>query len=245
MKIVIPDTYPTGNCILIPVDVAIAPLIAGMLRQFTEKHIWEANSYETGYNAIQEIIAAMSTNCIGDLVTELRALRGIKPEYASTPVEEQTTDMFNSFNDLLAANLAARGILDDGWFTDTYATYADIVQAQRGTDKTNTVGLWDTVSGLLSGAASVGTIVGEIANVLSAQEETIVEGGLLTALIAITAANSALLQQLSILQSNSYTTLNSILGALRGETPPEDNILQALRGDTPASSERNVVEQLI
>jgi len=216
-----------------------------MLQQFTEKRVWEQDSYHDGYLAIQGVIAAMTSNCTGAIVDELRAFRGIKPEFAGTPIEEQTSDMFNSLNDLLQSTLALRGIMDDGWFSDTYTTIKDVVQVTRGLDQTNAVGMWDTVKDLIITSSSGASILTNIADLLSDVSETAVEGGLLTALIAIEASNAAIIQQQTLLQASTYTTLNSILAALRGVDPPEDNILQAIRGTTASDETRNVVEQLL
>src|SRR5262245_3231195 len=158
MRISLPDNYPSGECVLIPVDAALVPLIAAALAPFLEKRVWTAESYQAGYRAFTEVLSSMTNNCVADLVAEIRAFRGLKAEFAGTPPEDQTIDMFQSLNDLLFAGMQARGIMVDGWLTDQYASLADIVQTQRGLDKTNGVGIWDSVAGLLSGGATVATI---------------------------------------------------------------------------------------
>jgi hypothetical protein len=187
----------------------------------------------------------MTAACMTGLIQEIRDFRGVKPEFESTPVDERTSDMYNSLNDSYAKLLELRGIMDDGWFTDTYTTLKDVVQVNRGTDITNAEGTWNDVADLLTGAASVGDIATNIAGLLEATAETALEGGLLTALIAIEASNAAMIQQQVLVSASTFTTLNEILAALRGATAPADNILQAIRGDTEADATRNIVEQLL
>lgn len=245
MRNQLPVGYPSGECIMVAIDRDLAPIIVGVISPLLEERLWVANNYQEGYYAITEVLSQMTNDCLSNLVQEVRDLRGVLPEFAAVPIEERTSDMYNSFNTSYAKLLEMRGIMDDGWFTDTYTSLKDIVQVQRGLDQTNASGIWQTVSDLLITGASVGDIATNVAGLLSNVAETAVEGGLLTAMVAIEASNAAMLQQISNLNAATYTTLNLILAALRGTTPITDNILQALRGDTPADATRNVVEQLL
>jgi len=178
------------------------------------------------------------TTCVSDLVAELRALRGIKPEYESEPLETRTTDMYQSFTDI-------RGVLSDGWFeTPVLATLADIVRVQRGSSSGIGTGMLDAISALIADASGLAGIANFITGLLSAAEETVVEGGLLTALVALTAANAALLQQSLLDNADNAAKVNEILLALRGTDAPDDNVLKALRGDSDATTTRNVVSLL-
>jgi len=244
MRYQLPEDYPSGDCVFLPVDKRLLPIIGARLSALLEPRLWVPNGFEAGYRAIVEVLAQMTALCSSNLIQEIRDFRGVKPEFESTPVDERTSDMYNSLNDSYAKLLELRGIMDDGWFSDTYTTLKDVVQVNRGTDITNATGIWDEVATLLTGAASVGDIATNIAGLLTNTAETAVEGGLLTALVAIEASNAAMIQQQVIVTSSTYTLLNSILAALRGSTAPTDNILQAIRGDTAADATRNVIEEL-
>jgi len=245
MRYVLPEDYPSGNCVFLSVDIRLLPIIGARLSALLEPRLWVADGYQTGYRAITEVLAQMTALCSSNLIQEIRDFRGVKPEFESTPVDERTSDMYNSLNDSYAKLLELRGIMDDGWFSDTYTTLKDVVQVTRGLDQTNAVGMWDTVKDLIITSSSGASILTNIADLLSDVGETAVEGGLLTALIAIEASNAAIIQQQTLVQASMFTTLDNILRALRGETAPEDNILQAIRGDVEADADRNVVELLI
>jgi hypothetical protein len=209
-----------------------------------EARLWTKNDYLAGYYAISEVIAHMTSTCLIDFAQEIRDLRGVKPEFASTPIAERTSDMYNDLNTLFAQLLEMRGIMDDGWFTDTYTTLKDVVQAQRGTNQAITEENWGTISDLLTGSASVVDIAAEVASLLTNVTETAVEGGLLGTIVALTAANTAMMAANALDVGNIITKLQAIVEALRGATAPTDNILLALRGTSDADETRNVVSLL-
>lgn len=244
MRHTLPVGYPSGSCVLVPVDVTLVPLMVETLSPLLEARLWTVNDYLAGYYAVSEVIAHMTSTCLIDFAQEIRDLRGVKPEFASTPVEERTSDMYNDLNTLFAQLLELRGIMDDGWFTDTYTTLKDVVQAQRGTNQAITEENWHTISDLLTGGASVVDIAAEIGSLLTNTAETAVEGGLLSTLVALTAANSAMMAANAIDMSSLLLQINGILFALRGATPPTDNVLLALRGTTDADETRNIISEL-
>lgn len=239
-----PVGYPSGACLLVPVDIVFAPVLICQFLPLLEARSWVPADFQAGYQAISQVIAQMSTCTLADLIQELRDFRGVKPEYVSIPVEERSSDMYNSLNDLFYQLLQLRGIMNDGWFEDSYATLKDIIQAQRGTDQTTGETIWDDIAQLISTGASVDSILAHITSLLTSQEEVAVEGGLLLTLVGLTAANGGLLGQHAAAQTVIYNQLLEILQVLRGETAPTDNILLALRGTSDASGTRNIVTQL-
>lgn len=245
MRNSLPVGYPTGSCVILAIDRGLASIIAGTLSLLLEERLWTADSYQEGYYAVTEVLSQMTANCIGQIVQEIRDFRGVLPDYESTPVEDRTSAMYNSLNTSFTKLLELRGIMDDGWFSDTYTSLKDLTQVNRGTDIERATTMWDQMATYLTEAADASVIATGVADLLGSVAETAVEGGLLTAIVAIDAANNAMLQQISNLNAATYTTLNLILAALRGVTPPDDNILQAIRGDTPADATRNIVEQLL
>jgi len=42
------------------------------------------------------------TNCLDSLIAEIRAFRGVRPEYAATPEAERTIDMYRDLGDVAA-----------------------------------------------------------------------------------------------------------------------------------------------
>ena len=245
MRYTLPVDYSDSDCVALFIHADLLPIITAQLLPLLEARLWHEDSYSLGYHAISEVFSQMTNNCLQDLIQEIRDFRGVKPDFASTPIEERTSEMYNSLNDSFAQLLALRGIQDDGWFTDTYATLTGVIQAQRGADQTDAISMWDTVQELIVTGASGGSILANIADLLGDTGGTAIEAGLLTTLVAIGASNAALMQQQHILIAETFTTLNSILFALRGATPPTDNLLQAIRGDVPADAERNIAEILI
>lgn len=68
MKYIFPVNYGE-NCILVPIDSTLVPLISGALNKFLTPAVWQTRiDYELGYNAIAEVLAAMGKNCLVDLV---------------------------------------------------------------------------------------------------------------------------------------------------------------------------------
>jgi len=241
----LPLSYPSGNCVLLAVDRDLLPIMAAELSTLLERRLWVADSYQAGYYAFVEVLRQMTACTIADIVQEIRDFRGVLPEFEGVDPAERSSAMYNSLNTSFAKLLELRGIMDDGWFTDTFTTLKDVVQVTRGLDQTNAISMWDEVQSLIVTSASGADIVSNIASLLGSVSETAVEGGLLTALIAIEASNAAIVQQSLVVQASMFTKLDDIVGALRGVSAPTDNILKAIRGDTPADETRNVVEQLL
>lgn len=242
-----PIGYNDSACYLVPIRADLVPFVAGALRQLEAREMWLTEAdYEAAYNAVAEIEAAMMNNCIADLVDELRAARGIKPDFVAVDPLLRTTDMYHNLGEVMMSITAARGVLSSGWFgvNPEYATIADVVRSMQGSSKEEGEGLLGTVKGLLDTGAEAGEISSAVSQFLTAQEQAIIGGGLLTTLIAITAANLAL--NTAVGQNIAVQTgqLTKIIQALRGTTPPNDNILAALRGTTDSSESRNIVELL-
>jgi hypothetical protein len=68
MKYIFPENYGE-NCVLVPIDVALVPLVSGALNKFQEQYVWETlDDWRQGYNAFAELQAAMANNCLRDLI---------------------------------------------------------------------------------------------------------------------------------------------------------------------------------
>jgi len=169
------------------------------------------------------------SNCLTDLIQELRDLRGVIPAYSGTDPADRSSYMYRSLNDVLQSLTDMRGVLNDGWFEDQYATIADVVQAMRGGDQGSASAMWSQLAALLGAGSSIASIASFVGNLLAAQEETVVEGGLMIAQIAATSSIAAMLQTMSLQQTAIYSQLIDVIKALRGTTAPEDNIMELLR----------------
>ena len=77
MKYAFPEGY--GNdCILVEIDVALVPLVAGALRPFEQRYSWVSDAdYEQGYNAFARLQADFMGKCLEKLQMEIRAMRGV------------------------------------------------------------------------------------------------------------------------------------------------------------------------
>lgn len=240
-----PSAPETPSCVLLLVPVELVPIVGGLFASLERRAKWATDiDYTLGYQAMTALEAQLMSDCLGTLIQEIRDARGVLPDFVSTPVIDRTSDMYRSFNDIVQSVNDARGILVDGWFTDTQATLADIVRAMRGSESTTGSGLWTAVKDLLAAGSSVASILSFIIGFLDDQEQTVVEGGLLITEVALLSAIAGILDNVSRAQIDQTDALTAIVTALRGITPPDDNILQALRGDTAADVDRNIVQLL-
>jgi hypothetical protein len=72
-----PATYGE-NCVLVPIDAALVPLVGGALLHFQQRGYWKTDAeYELGYNAFAELQEELMGNCIKTLQMEIRAMRGV------------------------------------------------------------------------------------------------------------------------------------------------------------------------
>jgi hypothetical protein len=73
-------TFPAAygeDCVLVPIDAALVPMVAGALLHFQQRGYWKTESdYQQGYNAFAELQADMAGRCMERLIVEIRALRG-------------------------------------------------------------------------------------------------------------------------------------------------------------------------
>ncbi len=68
MRIALPDGFPSGVCLLVPIDRLLLPIVAGALEKFQEQRVWEPASYQAGYRAFTELAAVMTLTCAEDLI---------------------------------------------------------------------------------------------------------------------------------------------------------------------------------
>jgi hypothetical protein len=74
VKYVFPATYGE-NCVLVPIDAALIPLVSGAILHFQQRGYWKTETdYEQGYNAFAELQASMANNCLSELVESNRQI---------------------------------------------------------------------------------------------------------------------------------------------------------------------------
>jgi hypothetical protein len=102
MPYVYPSPPDVETCVLLFVPVELVPIVGALFSQLEKRSRWvdDAN-HLLGYTAFVELQKQLMSNCLADLIAEIRALRGVKPEYESTPIDERTTDMYRDFNDII------------------------------------------------------------------------------------------------------------------------------------------------
>lgn len=139
-----------------------------------------------------------------------------------------------------------QGILKPGWLGigGEKATLVNVIEALRIGDTDETDSLWETVQDILAAGSNITSIAGFIKSLLDAKAAGIKDGALFGVLIVSSIANASLLSLLTQQNIALRDELTAIVEALRGDTPPDDNLLQALRGDDEASATRNVIDRL-
>lgn len=99
---VYPEPPETPTCALVLVPIELVPIVGALFGRMESRHQWATESdWQQGYKAFVELQDQLMNNCLDALITEIRALRGVKPDYVSVPVEERTTEMYRDFNDLI------------------------------------------------------------------------------------------------------------------------------------------------
>ena len=262
MRYVFPADYDTAPCYLVPINVALIPLVAGALKHFEERRSWNSDEeHEIAYNAFIALEAQM-TACtmqalldsndrlyrlidtamygrVYQLVSDPPSITPAIPAVPSTTVEPAG---------LLGMVNALPGILDAGWFGigGHKATLADVVKALRVGSSDTAGGLVTQLEGILGAGGNIAQIGELVTDIFTGGVSAIEEGGIMVllaaAIVGNLAATGALSSQLSTLGLQLLRISNSIDGG--GLLPPGDSILEALRGDTDADSDRNVIDQL-
>jgi hypothetical protein len=63
-----PADYGTRGCVLVPIDMALLPIVAGLLQPLEEERSWLPEDYEEAYWAIAALEACMAVTCLDDLI---------------------------------------------------------------------------------------------------------------------------------------------------------------------------------
>jgi len=99
--LVYPEPPEESTCVLLFVPVELVPIIGAQLGQLEQRHKWATvEDWQQGYRAFVDLQAQLMSNCIATLIQEIRDLRGLKTAYASVPIEDRTSDMYRSIDDV-------------------------------------------------------------------------------------------------------------------------------------------------
>ena len=100
--LVFPEPPEQETCVLLFIPAVLVPIIGSLFGQLEARHRWASDAdWQLGYKAFVELQDQLVNNCLQTLVQEIRAIRGVKPDYSSVPIEDRTTDMYRDFNDLI------------------------------------------------------------------------------------------------------------------------------------------------
>jgi hypothetical protein len=248
--------FPAGygqDCVLVPIDAALVPLVAGAIVHFQLRGYWKTDvDYEAGYNAFAELQADMSGRCITDLVEGQNriyrlldtALNGVVYT-ASGDVPPVVTPAIPTVPDSSGIGAApglraqlrdAQGIINAGWFNigGQPATMADVVNALRIGSSDDTTRITDAIDSItaesgLAQLSQASNVLGVVKGLFTDVAGGVGEGAILGTLIATAIAQAAMLGTMA---GQIDRLIASIDGG--GLTRPADNVLLALRGTTEA-----------
>lgn len=73
--LVFPTDYDSRSCVLVPINVAMVPILSGALLRLSSASVWaNDDSYERGYNALAEVLICMTGTCTQGLQQSLDRL---------------------------------------------------------------------------------------------------------------------------------------------------------------------------
>lgn len=98
-----PDPPTEPGCVVLFVPVELVPLVGGLFQRLEQRRRWASDSdWEQGYRAFVELQAQLMNNCLDSLIAEIRAFRGVRPEYADVEPADRTIDMYRDLGDIAA-----------------------------------------------------------------------------------------------------------------------------------------------
>ena len=247
-------TFPTAeygkDAVLMQIDTALLPIVAGKLTELTQQHIWiDQNSWRSGYNAIAEML--LMQNGIVEAIDRLYMLTdaiyngtaysadGSTPPVV-TPAIPAAPGAVDVSSGLRKQLLDMQGTNPTSWpfgFGARATTLADVAAAlkqQTPAAVDSTKELMATLSeiGVVEGGISAAAgVVSTLGSWLTAAETEAGEGLMLTTMAAGIAANAALMglqaKQLDTLISKLDRLVTSLDGGVA--PPPTTNVIAELQ----------------
>ena len=202
--------FPSGRygreCILLPVDRALIPIISGALDKLLSDGVWKTRAdYELGYNAITEVMSNMANNCLSDMVETQRAiyrlldtaLNGreytdvggvVLPEIPAAPPVAPAAQQGALYERLLGVQGTAGGFFGIG---AQPVTLADLAKAARVNNSADEGLIADGIEEVVGVLGSGGALGSSLTNLLATGTDVATDGGLAAVQIATAFAQSA------------------------------------------------------
>ena len=178
MAHIFPAGYQTRGCYLVPIDAALLPYVAGLLRYYEQRAAWASEQdYEQGYNAFAELEACMTKLCAEELIESNRQIyRLLDSIYNGTQYTLADDDPLtiypvippvpNTDDPIMPGMRAVMGrvfrVLDNGINGTLYndfqsstairnqlATIIELLQAQENADNTEVIEQLQIIAGAL------------------------------------------------------------------------------------------------
>jgi hypothetical protein len=258
MTLQFPPDYGTRACVLVPLNIALVPILAGQLAPLRAVERWASDAdHQLGYNALAEVYICMLGTCTAGLQTSIDRLYRLLDHVATgaaytwseidgvvvvdPPIPAVPDSLSATPDSLLGLLRALPGFLDAGWFGigSRPATLADIVNALRSNAPDTTAERFQQAVSLLDEAADVASIGNFVTNILDEGTDIVGDAGTALMIALLGASQTAMGQQLA-------QRLDRLIVALDGGgAAPADSVLRALRGDSPANAERNVIDAVL
>jgi len=128
MPYVFPDALPGDDCALLMVPSNLVPIVAGLFSTLQYRAKWASDAdYTSGRKAFAELEAQLVNACFSQLIQEIRDARGVAEIYEDVPVDERTSSMYRSLDDIVRRLNTVIFALDGGLEHDD-----SILEALRG-----------------------------------------------------------------------------------------------------------------
>lgn len=115
MAYAFPEEPLSADCAILMIPSQLVPIVAGLFStlQYRAKWVTDAD-YQNGRRAFAELEAQLVNMCFSLLIQEIRDARGVADIYSSVPVEERTSAMYRSLNDVVGRLNDIRIAIDGG-----------------------------------------------------------------------------------------------------------------------------------
>lgn len=170
MRIPFPSDYGTRGCALVPIDMSLLAIIAGMIAPLEEERLWDEGDYPQAYRAIADLEASMTQLCVSELVESNNriyrlldwSLNGVVYDAGANPPETITP----AIPDVPSEDTAFPGLVRTIFNTNQMLNNA--LNGDINTDFTNPVSIRDQLQSIIDALAASDTDFTEIIEQLEA-----------------------------------------------------------------------------
>lgn len=105
MSLIYPEPQAAPQYTLLCVPLELAPIVGGLFASLEPRTAWKTDQdWQKGYRAFVSLQDELMAGCLDKLIAELRAARGVRPEYTATPEADRTIGMYYSLGDLVTSS---------------------------------------------------------------------------------------------------------------------------------------------